>query len=289
MDRREDYNFINLLKFLGFTVVYTAHDLFPNTNASPDDHNLLERIYQKVDAIIVHGNTNKNEIVNKFNLSRDNVHVIPHGSNDLFYRGKNIPKAAAKTQLGISPSQRVILFFGVIKRYKGLEYLVDAFEEVSEQVDNAILLVVGKIYDADAEGFRYYSALINQIRKRDDVICVPRYIPFDKIGLYFTAADVVVLPYDKTYTSGVLLAAYAAGRPVVVTDTGELSEVVESGKSGFVVPPRNSKALTQAIIEILASSKLEEMGKYARHLAETKYSWQSVASRTTDLYQALMT
>lgn len=287
IDRNEDYKFIRLLKWLGFIIVYTVHDILPQGAEVHPDREAIKKIYGKVDAIIVHAAGNKKEILSLFNLDPGKIHVIPHGSNELFNTNKAVSKEIARKELGIPPAKKVILFFGIIKRYKGLEYLVEAFHEIKKQVSNAILLVVGSIYDRDIEGFRYYSRLIDEIRTRDDVLCVPDYIPFEKIAPYFCAADVVVLPYTKTYTSGVLLAAYAAGRPVVVTDTGASREVVESGRSGIVVPPRDSKALSQAIVEIVNSSDMEEMGKYAKHLAETRYSWRNVALKTTDLYRSL--
>jgi starch synthase len=110
----------------------------------------------------------------------------------------------------------------------------------------------------------------------------------EKIALYFSASDVVVLPYVKNYTSGVLLSAYAAGRPVVVTDTGGLKEGVEIGKTGFVVPPKDTRALAQAIIETVESpERCDEMGRYAKVFAEKNYSWSRVASKTIDLYRQL--
>jgi glycosyltransferase involved in cell wall biosynthesis len=287
IDRSEDYKFIRLLKRLGFTTVYTVHDLLPQEAEAHPDYDVIRKIYRTVDAIIVHAERHKTEIISVFGVDSSKVHVIPHGSNGLFYTKNPVSKEIARKELDISPAQKVILFFGIIKRYKGLEYLVEAFQEIKKEVDNALLLVVGSIYDGDREGFKYYSRLIDKLRTRDDVICVPDYIRFEKIGEYFCAADVVVLPYTKTYTSGILLTAYAAGRPTVVTDTGALSEVVESGKSGFVVPPRDSRALSKAIVEIVNGSDMERMGNYARHLAETKYSWRSVALKTSDLYRSL--
>ena len=155
MDRREDHKFVKLLKLLGFTVVYTAHDVLPNTNEARDDQRLLQSIYQKVDAVIVHANGSKDELASIFEIAAAKIHVIPHGSNDLFYRNQNISKESAKSALGICPRQKVVLFFGIIKRYKGLEYLLDAFEEVRKQVAHVVLLIVGTIYDGDPEDLSY--------------------------------------------------------------------------------------------------------------------------------------
>ena len=231
---------------------------------------------------------NKEELTSLFRVNPNKIHVIPHGSNELFYTDKDWPKPVAKRELGIISSQKVILFFGIIKRYKGLEYLVQAFEDIKRHVQNTTLLVVGRVYDSDTESHAFYSTLIDRMRGRDDIICVPDYIPFDKIGLYFSASDVVALPYTKAYTSGILLTAYAAGRPVVATDTGALKEAVEPGKSGLIVPPRDAKALSSAMVEILTRSDIEAMGRYAKHLAQARYSWTSVASQTSVLYRSLI-
>jgi glycosyltransferase involved in cell wall biosynthesis len=183
----------------------------------------------------------------------------------------------------------VILFFGLIKRYKGLEYLVEAFEEVRRRVNDAFLLIVGDVYAADAVGHAFYSNLIERLRGRDDVLCVARYVALESVGGYLAASDVIVLPYARTFQSGVLLAAYAAGKPVVVTDTGGLGEAVEQGKSGVVVSPRDPKALAEGIISVLSDPKLRSaMGERARVLARTVYSWDAIAARTTELYESVL-
>ena len=220
------------------------------------------------------------------------MHVIPHGSFDLFYTDKNMAKDMAKDmarkKIGVPNRKKVILFFGLIKKYKGLEYLVYAFQKAKEKLDDIVLLIVGNISNENNEDFKFYSDLIDQISHDDDIICVNEYIPFEKINSYFLASDLVVLPYIKTYTSGVLLAAYAAGRPTIVTDTGALSEVVEVDKSGFIVPPKDVNALAQAIMKALSEpDQMEEMGNYAKHLSETVYSWSNIALKTINVYQSL--
>jgi len=184
----------------------------------------------------------------------------------------------------------VILFFGLIKRYKGLEYLVQAFEQVQRTVKDASLLIVGKVYEGVSEDSRFYANLLAQLTGQPEVICVDEYVPCERIGVYFSASDVVVLPYTKSYQSGVLLSAYAAGRAVIVTDTGGLSEAVEEEKSGLVIPARDVEALAQALTRLLGNpDQLEEMGRYAKYLADTTYSWNRIASKTIDCYNSLLT
>lgn len=287
-DRQEDCFFLQLLKRLGFKIVYTAHDLLPPNGCSPRDRKALERIYQVVDSIIVHSENNKREMITLLGIDSNKISVIPIGSYDFLRNEKDLTQEKAREGLGIPSGKKVILFFGLIRRYKGLEYLVEAFRHVQAHLDDAMLLVVGNIYAEDLEGFRYYSRLIEELRARGDTMCVSEYVPLEKVSSYFAAADLVALPYTKSYTSAILLAAYAAGRPVIVTDTGALSEIVEEGKSGMIVPPRDAKALAKGIIKIFQTpNKMREMGNHARHLAETTYSWEGIASRTISLYQRL--
>ena len=285
-DPTEDYYFIVLLQLLRFKVIYTAHDVVPHEHDTPENRTAFHRIYQRVDKLIVHAENIKKEIMELFNIDKNKIYVVPHGSNELFVNHQNLSKKAARQLLGIPLEKRVILFFGLIRRYKGLEYLVEAFQEVKKSVGNVMLLIAGQIC-GEPEALRYYSNLIGQLACRDDVMCINDYIPLEKVKNYFSAADVVVLPYVRASQSGVLLLAYAAGRPVIVTDTGGLSEVVESGRSGYVIPPKDVKALVCAITEIMQEpTLLEKMGTYAKYLAETTYSWKSVTLRTMDVYRS---
>jgi glycosyltransferase involved in cell wall biosynthesis len=288
VDKKNDFYFMKLLKILRLTIVYTAHNLLPHDSNLHDNLNIFRKIYCTSDKIIVHSESNKREIVDIFKIDSKKVYVIPHGSFDLFYTDKNMTKDMARKKIGIPNRKKVILFFGLIKKYKGLEYLVYAFQKTKEKLDDIVLLIVGNISNENNEDFKFYFDLIDQISHDDDIICVNEYIPFEKINSYFLASDLVVLPYIKTYTSGILLAAYAAGRPAIVTDTGALSEVVEVGKSGFIVPPKDVNALAQAIMKALSDpDHMEEMGNYAKHLSETVYSWSNIALKTINVYQSL--
>jgi D-inositol-3-phosphate glycosyltransferase len=289
VNRVQDHEFIKLLHRVGIPAIYTAHDVEPHTTASADDRVELQKLYEAAAKIIVHAENNKRELLSVFAIDAPKVAVIPHGSYDFLLPHEPLTKEAARERVGVPRGKKVILFFGLIKRYKGLEYLVDAFEEVRGKVKDAFLLIVGDVYAGDPEGHRYYTQMIDGLRGRADVLCVASYVPVEAVGQYLSAADVVVLPYTRTYHSGVLLAAYAAGRPVVVTDTGGLSEVVEEGRSGLVVPPKDPKALANGMINILSDpGRLNAMGERARHLATSVYGWDTIAARTIELYECVV-
>jgi glycosyltransferase involved in cell wall biosynthesis len=151
-------------------------------------------------------------------------------------------EAAAKEALGLTGP--VMLYFGFVRKYKGLEYLIRALPEVLRNIA-AQLLIVGEFWeDRDA-----YLQMIKELGLQQHVTIVDRYVPNEEIGLYFSAADVVVLPYVDATQSAVVSLAYAFDKPVITTAVGGLPEVVRDGETGFVVPPRDSAALATAIVK----------------------------------------
>jgi glycosyltransferase involved in cell wall biosynthesis len=288
VNRSQDVRFIRWLRRLRIPAVYTAHDVEPHLAASPAVRRDLRWLYESVSRIVVHAEANKAELLSVFPVDASKIVVIPHGSHEVLFGPKPLTREAARHRIGVPQDARVILFFGLIKRYKGLEYLVEAFEKVRRDVRGAFLLIVGDIYAADDEAHDYYTRLIDGLRGREDVLCVTSYVPVEAVSTYLAAADVVALPYVRTYQSGVLLAAYGAGRPVVVTDTGGLAEIVENGRSGLIVKPEDADALASSLVDILRDSDLREaMGERARVLGTTAFAWNAVASRTIEVYRAV--
>jgi glycosyltransferase involved in cell wall biosynthesis len=287
--RGRDLPFIRLLKRLRFRVVCTAHDLLPHDSTSTSERRAHTEVYRLVDRVIVHAEHNRREMTEVFEVPPERISVIPHGSYDLLFPRGRVSKAQARAEIGWPANARIILFFGLIKRYKGLEFLLQAFDQVERRVPDAFLAIVGHIFRRDREGHAYYSRLVEEASRRPNVYCVPRYVPVGEVGTYLASADLVVLPYTKTYQSGVLMSAYAAGRPVVVTEKGGLPEMVREEKTGLVVPPRDPDALARAIEELLERPGLaDQMGENASRLADSVYSWDAIAKRTVELYRAVI-
>jgi glycosyltransferase involved in cell wall biosynthesis len=288
LGRERDLFLVRLLVRMPFPVVWTAHDLLPHDSKSTAERNALAEIYRRVDRIIVHAESNRAEMTEMFGIDPRKILRVPHGSYDLFLPEGRIERGEARARLGFPSEAQIVLFFGLIKRYKGLEFLVEAFRRIAPKTPPVTLAIVGGLF-RDADGYDFYRGLLEGLSREKNVICVPDYVPLDRVGLYFCAADVVVLPYTKTYQSGVLLAAYAAGRPVVVTDTGGLSELVEADGTGFVVPPRDPAALADAITRLLEDGpRAAAMGERASYLARTKYSWERIAGETVRVFHSLI-
>src|SRR5437763_16035113 len=144
--------------------------------------------------------------------------------------------------------ENLILFFGRIWEYKGLEYLIRAEPLISAKVPNARFLIAG-----EGEDFaRYRRMMIHP----DRFVVHNEYIPDDRAADYFRRATVVVLPYIEASQSGVIPMAYSAGKPVVATTVGGLPEMVENGRTGCLVAPRDSVQLAEAVTKLLLNPAL---------------------------------
>jgi len=198
-------------------------------------------------------------------LPQANIQKVALPSNTALAQGR-MAKAEAKAKLGLECN--VILFFGFVRQYKGVAYLLQAMPEVLRRID-VHLLVVGEFWDSIAP----YTELIHKLGIHHAVTVVDRYVPNEELGLYFSAADVVVLPYVDATQSAVIPLAYAFKRPVITTRVGGLPDVVFDGESGILVPPGDSEALAQAIVRFFLSEPDREWtDAIARY--QYKFSWE---------------
>ena len=162
----------------------------------------------------------------------------------------NIPQDEARRKLDIKES-RVLLYFGIIRQYKGLMTLIEAFPAICKKFGSNIrLLIAGEFYDDPAP----YMQAISAGGYEDKITVIDNFIPNEEVGIYFSAADVVVLPYKSASQSGVIQTAYGFGKPVITSDTGGLPEVVKQGETGLLFPPGDHAALAEAVIRFYRMS-----------------------------------
>ena len=157
------------------------------------------------------------------------------------YRGSDVDREQARKALKLE--RPTLLFFGYVRAYKGLDYLLRAMPRVLSRID-ADLLIVGEFYDDP----RKYDRIIQEHGLADRVRIVAEHVPDERVGDYFAAADVVVLPYVSATQSGITRIAFAFDLPVISTDVGGLPEVVRDGETGYIVPPMDEGALADAIV-----------------------------------------
>ena len=278
-------------RLLGKRLVLTAH----NVNAAKRDGNdtFLNRAslslqYRLADHIFVHTSKMKSELVNDFDVRPHKISEIPLGLNDTVPIS-DLTAMEARKRLGIDIHERVLLFFGRISPYKGLEYLVRALADVCNTYAHYRLLIVGSVQNC-AEYWENVQMEIRQLGIQARVITRIEFVPDHETELYFKGSDVLVLPYADVFQSGVLVLAYSFGLPVIAADVGCLSEDVVDGQTGYIFRSKNSADLARKIEIYFASSlfrDLESRRHDIRDYANKKYSWAQVGQITRNVYETL--
>ena len=158
---------------------------------------------------------------------------------DCYRHNDSLDISKVKSELGIAEDDNVLLFFGYIRKYKGLDILLKAFPKILEKYPNSFLLVVGEFYDNP----KNYLKIIDDLNIGGKVKVINEFVPNEEVSKYYQISDVVVLPYLSATQSGILNVAYGFNKPVIVTDVGGLAEFVEEGKTGFVIKSNSVEAL----------------------------------------------
>jgi glycosyltransferase involved in cell wall biosynthesis len=153
-------------------------------------------------------------------------------------------ETSSKKDFGLDENSKVLLFFGYIRKYKGLDLLLDALAELIKKDDSYKLLVAGEFYDEE----KYYKDKVSSLQIDSHVKLLNQFIPNEEVAKYFEPADLVVLPYRSATQSGILNLAYGFLKPVLVTNVGGLAEFVEEGKTGFIIKPDSQKDLIEGIV-----------------------------------------
>jgi D-inositol-3-phosphate glycosyltransferase len=280
-------------KLLGKKLVFTAHNVNIRKRDCTDTwlNRLSLRIqYQLSDHIFVHTNRMKEELASDFAVTADKVSVIPFGINNTV-PNSSVTAIDAKRMLGVHSSDKVMLCFGQIAPYKGLEYLIDAFSELARRDRSYRLIIAGKVKKGQSE---YWNAIQRKIASSEiqsQVIERIEHIPDEEVELYFKAADVLVVPYVHIFQSGVPFLAYSFGVPVIAADVGSLREDIVNGRTGFICRPRDSSDLGRTISQYFDSElfhNLETRRSQIRQYANERYSWDKVAAITTAIYSNLL-
>lgn len=200
--------------------------------------------------------------------------LVQHPIYKIF--GQRLEKGAARRLLGMDAGPW-ILFFGYIRKYKGLDLLLQALAQVRQRRPVG-LVVAGEFYEGEAR----YRRMVVELGLEKAVRFHDSYIPEDRVGAYFSACDVVVLPYHTATQSGIVQVAYQVDAPVICTDVGGLAEVVVDGQTGFVVPPENPQALAESILRFYEED-CEERFRSAVRQEKKKYSWEPLVGAIEEL------
>ena len=281
-----DWYILRFLKRTGITLVITVHDVVPHKFYTRRfvwlELVILQYIYNKADKLIVHAETNKEQLLASFSIDESKVIVIPHGEYSLHAISQEISETEARSMLGLDEGQRAMLFFGFIRKIKGIGTLLEAFDNVAETFPNIVLIIAGSVIQG--ESFAEHRQVISRMKHKSQVKCFIKYVEHDEIAVFFTSADIVVLPYLKfSSQSGVLHLAQGFGKAVIGTDVGGIPEAIEDGKTGVIVPAGDVTRLAEAMRYLLKNDDIRtRMGQRAEQMAMERFSWDDIAKATIE-------
>jgi len=267
-------------KLRGKPVVFTVH------NVHPHEKSRLFGIFSSLlfklgDHVIVHSEKNRLQMIQRYDIPEKRVTAIPHGPLD-FHTLKKVSREKARQGMKIQPEEKVVLLFGAIRPYKGVDTAIIAFDLVRKEIPEARLLLAGKLW----EKWSPYAEMIKNRNLEKYIQTTLHYIPSEMVSIFFSAADLVILPYHHFDSqSGVGSIAVSFRKPMIVTNTGGLPDLVENSRN--IVPPKDPDALAREIVSSFKTpGRLKEMKTEAEVVAK-KIAWPALAKKTLSVYKNL--
>lgn len=254
--------------------IFICHNVFPHERF-PLDKFLTTFALKKGDAYIVHSKSDEQDLLSiKPNAV---IKQNPHPTYNAF-KIRNISKKEAKKELNKPVEEKLLLFFGFVREYKGLRYLLQAMPEINNKVNNVKLMIVGSFENNKEE----YMEIIRKKQIESYVEIVDDYIADNEVEKYFAACDLVILPYDSATQSGIVQIAFGFEKPVIVSKVGGLPDVVTDGKTGYVIEAKNPKAIAEAVEKFYAEGKAGDFYKGVKEEAY-RFSWDRMRESIEEL------
>ena len=257
-------------------VIVVIDNLIPHEKRF-GDHLLNTYFVNSVDGFVAMSESVFNDL-DQFGANKKKVLGV-HPLYDNF--GEAISKENAIVRLSLDKNYKYILFFGIIRKYKGLDILLEAFADNRLQNQNLKLIVAGEFY----EDAKPYYDLIEKYNLSDSVVLATKFIPDEKVVDYFCAADIIAQPYKNATQSGVTQIAYHFEKPMLVTNVGGLNEIVPNHKVGYVCEP-NAKDVSNCLVDFFSKDKESEFIEGVKE-EKSKYSWDKMIENIKSLHRSL--
>jgi len=279
---------IYLLRWFSFKTVTSVHDVLPfhlSGGFNTFEGKIYHRLYKASSGLILHSEYARDLLHSLDPVFKKKTTLLPHGNYDLFItsiEGARSTAGEAKVRLGLKPEERVLLIFGTVKPNKRLDWALRAVHIVVAEHPNLKLLIVGKLQDRDITSD---MRLAQALGLNDLVIWRTEKVSDRELVDYFTAADLVLFPYEWIYQSGAIIMAMNFGKPVIATAVGSNVDIIHSGVTGWLVPPGDEDKFAQTIKQVLVDSELSErLGRNAFLYVTRELSWKVIAQQALDYY-----
>jgi glycosyltransferase involved in cell wall biosynthesis len=278
-----DLLLIRRLQALGIPIVHTVHDVVP-LFALDSKTSALEAVYKTVDRLVVHTEANLEDFLRVYpDVPANRLRVIPLIEFSEVETPLGADKRKARQKLGLPLEHPVVLFFGAIRYYKGVDVLLKAFENARSKRQDLQLLIAGKSDPLESDKV----PSVEEIRSLPNVHLYEGFIPHQDLWAYYTAADIIVHPYRHITQSAALITAMGFGRPVIVTDVGGMPETIDG--NGWIVPKEDPDGLAKALLEaVMDQARLKAMGRRSREIIDERHSGAFVGQRLMAIYQELL-
>lgn len=248
----------------GIKILFVCHNVLPHERFAADI--LLTKLVLKQGSYhIVQSGTDADDLMKIVPDARFEKAVHPTYQA---FKSSDLSRNEARKLLEINENKHVLLFFGFVREYKGLKYLLKALTIIKKDLKDVLLLIVGDFGDDK----NIYLKMINDFEIQHQTQIYDGYIPDKEVERYFMAADLVILPYESATQSGIVQIAFGFEKPVVVTDVGGLPDVVENEKTGYVVETQNPDAIANAVIRYFNENRKEQFLLNIQE-QEDRFSW----------------
>lgn len=280
-------------RLCGRRIVLTAHNV--NAAARDGEDSMVNRLslriqYYLCDQIFVHTEKMAEEMTQLFKIGRTRLMVVNLGINETVPKS-GLTETVARRLLGLSENARVVLFFGQIAPYKGLDFLVTAMESLSQEDEEFCALIAGKVKEGHEKYWKNIELRLRALVDRHQASLHIQHIPDEEVERYFMAANVLVLPYLRIFQSGLPFLSYNFGLPIIVTEVGGLPDTVTIGETGFVCEPRDSSALERSLRRFFKSVIYRDGIRSRERImafAKKRYSWDSAAKASRTVYAKVL-
>lgn len=266
-----------LFRILSKHLILTVHNILPHNKHTKLNTLLYRAIYKIPQHLIVHTTKMKQELLQSYNVPEFRILVMEHGINAIETNGE-LASGDSRSALGIPADKTILLIFGHISPYKGIETLLDAFDKLD---DNYYLVIAGMAADK-----AYENKITNRIKSNanfPNIVFHNKFVSDDEIAMYFKASNVLILPYKHIDQSGIVFLSMSMGLPMIAFDVGSLSQYI-CNDIGIVVYQKDAEGLKQAIHTFKTNISSYSPDKIKHHAK--RYQWNQVVAPVLSLYQS---
>jgi glycosyltransferase involved in cell wall biosynthesis len=281
-----------LARILLGKVTLTIHDVYSFSNPRSSGSRTSQRrasimitlIYALTDLILTHNKFSKMEISKSNPNIISRIHIVPHGNYTPFITIQK-DKEKSREHLDLPTKKTILLFFGMIKKVKGLEVLLKALRKVVDTNPDTVLLIAGKPWK---NNFKFYQQIIAENDLSENIILHTKFIAHKEVAYYYSASDLVILPYKKIYQSGVLMMTWSYERPALASDLPPFKEVITDNENGFLFSSEDVDDLASRLNQILSNKdNLEKVRVNGNRLINKRFGWDEIGRLTKEAYQTL--